>query len=252
MRIILFTIDDIDYSPLLNKQFIERYKKDISKIYISRSLFDIKKVIKNLNFLVKNSYPFCIKFKDLFSYLRWKHINFKNKSTLDYYNNIGIDTSYVDDINSDVFIEELNSLKPDIVLFNPFDKIAKQNFLSIPSIGAYNVHLGKIPEYRGGFSSFWVLRNGDTTSGITIHELTTKIDKGNIIEELRFEHDCKSMKKLMDKTSFLASNLVVNFLEKIYNNDKSFISVNDRIDRYYMYPSYGDFNEFYKKGNVLI
>ena len=118
------------------------------------------------------------------------------------------------------------------MIFNPFDKIVNKEFLSIPSIGTYNVHLGKLPEYKGGLSSFWVLRYGDSIAGATLHEVNEKIDEGNIIEEIRFKHNCKSMKELMDQTTNIASEMIVIGVDKIINSRTVKISKDGRASSY--------------------
>ena len=72
---------------------------------------------------------------------------------LSYYKSLGFDVKIVNSINSTDFLKEANSLKSDF-LFLLFDQIAGESFINIPKKGIYNLHLGKLPEYRGGLSSF--------------------------------------------------------------------------------------------------
>jgi len=190
---------------------------------------------------------------DLVRFIKWRLIvAFGQSSVKDYFTNKGIKVSYVDNINSKSFLKELRSLEPDVVLFVPFDKIAKDEFISIPNIGTYNLHLGKIPEYKGGFSSFWILRNLDKIAGVTMHEVVKEIDSGRIISEVRFNHDENSMKKLMELTVDKAADLILKSIESIQDNDYTYISIKDRETNYYLYPSRKDFKIFYQNGNKLI
>jgi len=48
--------------------------------------------------------------------------------------------------------------------------------------GAFNVHFGIAPLYRGGNSIFWALYEGRRDQvGVTLHELTPRIDAGRIV-----------------------------------------------------------------------
>lgn len=52
---------------------------------------------------------------------------------------------------------------------------------------AINLHLAPIPEYRGCNQFSFAIYNQETTFGVTLHEMTARIDHGNIIAEDRFD-----------------------------------------------------------------
>jgi methionyl-tRNA formyltransferase len=45
----------------------------------------------------------------------------------------------------------------------------------------HKLHPSLLPAYAGSSPTFWVLANGETQTGISIHEMEDKVDKGNII-----------------------------------------------------------------------
>ncbi len=45
----------------------------------------------------------------------------------------------------------------------------------------YNFHLGLFPKYRGAGTYSWVIINGETETGITLHEIDAGIDTGAVI-----------------------------------------------------------------------
>jgi len=53
----------------------------------------------------------------------------------------------------------------------------------------YNIHFSLLPEYKGVYTSFWPILNGEGHSGVTLHEIDSGIDTGNIIDQYRFEID---------------------------------------------------------------
>ena len=130
MKIILFTFDDAYFVPMLNRDMVRKYGDKIERVYISRDLFSVNKFLKKYNYFFKNGYPFCISIMDLVRFIKWRLIvAFGQSSVKDYFTNKGIKVSYVDNINSKSFLKELRSLEPDVVLFVPFDKIAKDEFI---------------------------------------------------------------------------------------------------------------------------
>jgi methionyl-tRNA formyltransferase len=45
----------------------------------------------------------------------------------------------------------------------------------------YNFHPSLLPYYRGPVPSYWCLQNGETTTGITLHEVAPEIDRGRVL-----------------------------------------------------------------------
>jgi methionyl-tRNA formyltransferase len=53
--------------------------------------------------------------------------------------------------------------------------------LQIPSRGAYNLHGSLLPAYRGRCPVNWVLIQGETRTGVTLHHMVKKADAGDIV-----------------------------------------------------------------------
>jgi methionyl-tRNA formyltransferase len=51
----------------------------------------------------------------------------------------------------------------------------------------YNIHFSLLPKYKGMYTSAWPLLNGETHSGVTLHEIDEGIDTGDIIDQMEFE-----------------------------------------------------------------
>jgi len=54
---------------------------------------------------------------------------------------------------------------------------------SIPKYGFFNIHFSLLPAYRGPSPMFWQIKNGETTSGITIHQMTDDLDGGAMLAQ---------------------------------------------------------------------
>lgn len=255
-KIIIFTIDDDNFMPDLLTPLISSYSSQISHIYISRSLFGYSKLLKKAKFLIKNLYPFCISFSDLLKIIFKQIENLfqrKDKNGLkELFKKNNISYSFVKNINNPDFIKKLKSKNPDLILFSVFDQIANSQVISLPTFGTFNVHLGPLPSYKGGFSSFWVLRNSEKFTGASIHCVTSKIDEGDLIEEVIFEIDTKSMYELMKKNVNLIAKQLPKTIKNIFDNKVQKIDISMRENYYYYYPSKDDFKEFYKNKCRLI
>ena len=258
-KIIIFTGDDMFYVPLLLEDLIRKHKKDISHIYISKSFLSINKIIKKMNFFLKNNYPFCISIKDWLNFfilhfkLRLKSvIKNKPKNVSEFFSNIGIKNSYVNKVNIESFYKLLKDDMPDIIILACFDKIVSKELCKIAKYGTFNVHLGKLPEYKGGLSAFWVLRFQDKIAGASIHKVTPEIDSGPLIAEKHFYIDTKSMHNLMLKTMQESSEFITKTINDIYDDNINEIDIRGRESKYVFYPSKYDFKKFYENGCRLI
>lgn len=61
--------------------------------------------------------------------------------------------------------------------------ILKPSLFRIPSLGTLNVHLGKVPDFRGAPPGFWELWTGAPEVGATIHWVNEGLDTGPVVEQ---------------------------------------------------------------------
>ena len=66
-----------------------------------------------------------------------------------------------------------------------YDKILPAEFIARFD-RLLNLHNGPLPRYRGVSPINWALKNGETTHGVTIHEITRGIDSGPIVAKLEY------------------------------------------------------------------
>jgi folate-dependent phosphoribosylglycinamide formyltransferase PurN len=257
LRIVLFTVDDLEFVPDLLEPVIAEWGGSIVKAYVSRSLFDFKDLKKRLPTLLKSGYPFCIRPGDLLRFVRMKLWGGQSRkrgasNMLSWLRAKQLDADYVGDIHCASMLAELEALQADVFLFGAFDKIAKTPVLSIPRLGTFNVHMGKLPEHRGGLSAFWVLRFGDKEAGMTVHRAVEKLDAGEIVAETRFPVTTNSMDELMRQTFRAGAHTINTALDRLAEGGWTPVSTEGRPSAYYRIPTGEDFREFYKRGCRLI
>ena len=78
------------------------------------------------------------------------------------------------------FVKVISELKPDVFVSVGYTKIIGEQLLSIPRMGAFNIHPSKLPLYRGGYSVFFALRDGASEVGMTCHRIVPAVDAGDI------------------------------------------------------------------------
>jgi len=83
--------------------------------------------------------------------------------------------------NRKALIEHIRKLDTDYLLsVNVYQKICSE-LIDTPGKGAWNIHFGDLPKYRGMSPYIWALSNNEDSIGITIHELARAFDTGRII-----------------------------------------------------------------------
>ncbi len=87
--------------------------------------------------------------------------------------------------NAAPFVEEIRSLAPDLFMAVGYMLLLKPPLLSVPRVVAANLHASLLPAYRGRHPVFWALRNSEPWCGLTIHEMASGLDTGDIIFQVR-------------------------------------------------------------------
>ncbi|MBI4862654.1 MAG: formyltransferase [Candidatus Riflebacteria bacterium] len=95
----------------------------------------------------------------------------------------GIPVHVVDDPNHPSLVEALAATGPDFLFSFYFRKLLKKELLALPSRGALNLHGSLLPRYRGRAPVNWVLVNGETETGVTLHYMDERADHGEIVAQ---------------------------------------------------------------------
>ncbi len=119
-------------------------------------------------------------------------------------------------VNGEKCIKEINSLNPDIFILAGYSSILKKKILSIPLMGAINLHGGKLPEYRGVAPINWQIINGEAMGGCAILFVDEGIDTGDIIAQEHYDITMEdTAATVLEKTLELFPSMLVNALDKI-------------------------------------
>lgn len=115
--------------------------------------------------------------------------------------------------------EELKALEYDLFISAAFGQWVPNSVLEIAKIASINVHGSLLPKYRGAAPIQHSLLNGDKETGITLIYMTKEMDAGNMLAKasIKIEEDDTS-KELFEKLSILAKNNIVDWINKISQN----------------------------------
>jgi UDP-4-amino-4-deoxy-L-arabinose formyltransferase/UDP-glucuronic acid dehydrogenase (UDP-4-keto-hexauronic acid decarboxylating) len=121
-----------------------------------------------------------------------------------------------EEINEPLWISKITGLKPDIIFSFYYRKMICREILDIPALGAFNLHGSLLPAYRGRCPVNWVLINGETRTGVTLHYMIDKPDAGDIVGQKQVEIEFKdTARTLYDKLCLAAKMLFDEILPMI-------------------------------------
>lgn len=100
-----------------------------------------------------------------------------------------------------------------------YDKKLPEWLFSYPDYGTINLHPSLLPDYRGANPYFWVLRNQEESTGVTLHYMDGGFDTGPIIKnrEVSVETD-ETMGTLFFKLNRIGLDLLEESIEKSARN----------------------------------
>ena len=78
-------------------------------------------------------------------------------------------------------INKIKGLKPDLIIVVGYGIILPEIFLNIPKYGCINIHVSLLPRWRGATPIEHSLLAGDTETGISIINLSSELDAGDIL-----------------------------------------------------------------------
>lgn len=80
-------------------------------------------------------------------------------------------------------IQELQTLKPDLIVVAAYGKILPEAVLTLPGFGCVNFHTSLLPKWRGSSPIQNTLLAGETETGVTIMLMDKGMDTGDIISQ---------------------------------------------------------------------
>jgi methionyl-tRNA formyltransferase len=126
-----------------------------------------------------------------------------------------------DNINRPEWVLLIKELDPDIIFSFYYRNMISSEILSIPRLGAINLHGSLLPKYRGRCPVNWVLVNGEEETGLTLHYMVDKPDAGDIIARgkipILFTDTAYTLQKKMEKEAVLVLGRVWELIKEERN-----------------------------------
>ena len=113
-------------------------------------------------------------------------------------------------------VERIRQLQPDLLVVVAYGQIIPASVLSIPKLGAVNVHGSLLPRHRGAAPVAHAILAGDAETGVTIMRMDEQLDHGPILAtramKIGVHDDAAGLTKHLAE---LGAQLLVETLERI-------------------------------------
>ena len=206
--------------PLYSDEWLDRLSSNIPVecVIVQDGFLSVKRVLQ---------FIFMMELKDI--YWLFKKILKKlvfQKSIKNICNKKNIRYLKINSVNTPNFINQIDKNKVNLLIsFNGVEIWAKQ-LLETPLLGCINIHLGKLPFFKGLSPVVHSINSKGGEATVSIHWMTEKIDAGRVISEKNFKlKNTDTIIKLHDLLNMTSVDLISNAF-KIINQKKSSHNLN--------------------------
>lgn len=147
-------------------------------------------------------------------------------------------------INSSESLNRISELNPDLLVSIAGNEIFKKPLIELAPSGCLNLHSALLPKYRGLMPSFWVLKNQERRTGVSVFFVDEGIDSGDILVQKEIEIDQHNQKSLIIATKALGMVAIIEAVEKIHSADLACIQNSDDDMTYFGFPDARDVKAF--------
>lgn len=151
-------------------------------------------------------------------------------------------------------INDADSLKlisdqhPDLLVSVAGNQIFRRELFGLAPKGCLNLHTALLPKYRGLMPSFWVLKNGEEETGVTVFQVDEGIDSGPILVQERMPIGDRSQYELIRDTKRMGMDALLKAFERIAAGNETWLPNDEAEMSYYSFPTRADVDVFRKKG----
>lgn len=250
MRIVILTQDD----PFYLAENLDFLLKNLPKEteVVATVLFDVSPFGKRESFLDKARKSLDIFGWSFFLYYSWKFVlskfNKKKQLKLVLENHKVPILQLEGSINSKENRAILEEYRPDLFISIGGNQIFKTKLINLPTFGTLNLHTALLPKYRGLMPSFWVLKNNEKFTGVSVFFVDEGIDSGPILVQKKVEIGNRSQEELIKHTKHIGMQCILEAVEKILHGKYELIANNAAEMTYFSFPKKEDVKEFYRAG----
>jgi hypothetical protein len=155
------------------------------------------------------------------------------------------------DINSKEVLDFIRARTSDIIMAMCINEYFSRGLREIPRLGALLWHEGMVPEYKGLYSPFWTIHNGEPEKlGYTVLRMNARYDEGEVFLQDRVlcvDYAQDSPLYIGHKAILDSLPQVANLFGDLENGTAKPLKLGDRTSNYYTYPGLTDWLRYKRR-----
>ncbi len=156
---------------------------------------------------------------------------------------------HVDRVKGEEFERIIDRHEPDLLISISCPQIIGRKIRDRFPLGAINVHGAPLPKYRGLMPAFWALRNNESHTATTVHDLASKLDNGDILVQRPVPITVDdTWDTLVKKTKAAGADALIEAIARIESGTISRQPNRDEEATYYSFPTAADRRAFAAAG----
>lgn len=156
-----------------------------------------------------------------------------------------------ENVNAATSVKAISELKPDLLVSVAGNQIFRAALLEVAPKGCLNVHSALLPKYRGLMPTFWVMKNGEKETGVSVFLVDEGIDSGPIVVQKRVQITTNRLEDLIRETKVIGMDAVWEAVEKVRRGGLKLIPNPDADKSYFSFPTRDDVRAFRAAGKRL-
>jgi methionyl-tRNA formyltransferase len=89
---------------------------------------------------------------------------------------------FLEDPSREEIEKRILEIRPELIFSFYYRSMLPMSVLRLARLGAYNMHGSLLPKFRGRAPLNWAILQGETETGVTLHEMVEKPDAGGIVD----------------------------------------------------------------------
>jgi methionyl-tRNA formyltransferase len=152
-------------------------------------------------------------------------------------------------INNPESLAIIRSYKPDLLVSIAANQIFKTELINLAPQGCLNLHTALLPKYRGVMPSFWVLKNNETKTGVSVFYVDEGIDSGPILVQKEIEiGPSMTQAELIRVSKKIGMDAIIEAIDKIHRGETQTMPNPESEKTYFSFPQREDVIAFRKAG----
>ena len=151
-------------------------------------------------------------------------------------------------INHKDSVSKIKQLQPDLLVSILGNQIFKDSIINLAPKGCLNLHTALLPIYRGLMPTFWVLKNNEKYTGVSVFYVEKGIDSGPIVVQKKVEIGDRTQEELITYTKKLGMEAIAEAVDLIEYDNVKLIENDAKNKTYYTFPTKEDVIVFKANG----